>query len=153
MAKTTWTFEAHVTASADAVYAWMTDFREDDHARPAFVRASGGKAGVQSTRRILARAGDSVQLEDRWGRQSFRTTARLARGQREVRIEGAYGYRATWCAAPNGRGTRVTATTELDPRGFFALLLPLVAGKMRAQAEHDFRGHIADLEAELGAPR
>src|SRR5439155_21501752 len=39
-----WSFEAHVDAPPDAVYAWMTDYSEDDHANERFRRGAGAKA-------------------------------------------------------------------------------------------------------------
>lgn len=153
MAELTWRQSAHVRAPADAVYAWMTDYTEHDHASEAYRRAVGAKDKAQAKRKVVSRTGDTVVLEDAWGGKGFRATVTLDKAQRAVRIEGAYGYAAVWRAVPERDGTRVEVEGRMAPGGVFGLLLPLFGRKMREENEKDFRGHIADLEHDLGAAR
>lgn len=155
MARLTWSHAAHVRASPDEVYAWMTDYGPDDHASEAYRRGAGVKEGDRrkAVRKVLARRADEVELEDTWGHDTFRTRVALDRAARAVTIHGDWGYRATWRAVPERGGTRVVAEGAMEPRGLFALLLPLVAKKLQKQTADDFRGHVADLEATLGKPQ
>lgn len=143
-----WSFSAHVPAPPDAVFAWVSDFREDDHARPAFLRGAGMKAPA-GRRRIVAREGNVVTLEDGMGRRAFRTRATVDAAAREVRVEGAHGYRATWRAAPEGDGTRLTCEGALAPDGLLRLFVPLFAKGMLRQVRADFDGHVADAVESL----
>lgn len=150
---TSWSFHAHVPAPPDAVYAWMSDFREDDHARPAFRRGAGVKDGDRrvSHRKILSREGNVVTVEDAWGRDRFTLKATLDPAAREVRLEGQYGYHGTWRAAPEGEGTRLTSEGRLEPRGVMRLLAPLFAKAFMRQMRADFEGHVADATETLAA--
>jgi polyketide cyclase/dehydrase/lipid transport protein len=151
MAGLTWDLDATVRAPPDVVYAWMTDFREDDHRSPAFRRGAKVRENDprDAKRVVVARKGNEVTLEDTWGRQRFRTTATLDGAQRTITIRGEFGYQAVWRAAPVAGGTRISIEGRMAPGGVFGLLLPLFAKKMRQQTEDDFRGHVADLEASL----
>lgn len=132
----------------------MSDFREDDHARPAFREGTGmGEGAPRSVRKVVSREGDVVTLEDEWGRRRFRTKARLDPARREVRLEGEFGYRGVWRAVPEGEGTRLEAETRIAPPFPFSLLTPLFGGKLKREAEKDFNGHVADLAHELGEKR
>lgn len=148
MAPVTWSRSALVPASPDVVFRWMSDFRDDDHARPAFKRGAGvkedGKPG--SKRTVLSRDGNVVRLRDEWGRRRFDLTVTLDERSRSVTIDGEHGYRSVWRAVAEGAGTRVNASTTLAPRGLFGLVAPLFAGSFRKGLDQDFAGHIADLE-------
>lgn len=150
---TSWSFQAHVPAPPDAVYAWMSDFREDDHARPAFRRGAGVKEGDRkvSHRKVLSREGNVVTLEDSWGRERFPMKARLDPARREVRLEGQYGYHGTWRAEPDGSGTRLVSEGRLEPKGVMRLLAPLFAKAFLKQMQADFNGHVEDAKEELAA--
>jgi len=150
MAGVSWDLEARVKAPPEAAYAWLTDYTEDDHSRPAFLRAAGAKPGTKATRKFLARGPDSLQLEDTWGGRKFQSTVRFDRQAKTITIEGEFGYRAVWRVTPDGTGSKVQVEGRMQPSGAFKLLMPLFAGKMKAETTKDFHGHIADLEAELG---
>jgi hypothetical protein len=149
----TWSHEAILRAPPDAVYAWMSDFREDDHARPAYLRGAGvAKPSKRpAVRRVVAREPGLVKLEDSWNGRTFRLTAHLDPERREVRIEGGMGYHAVWRAEPAPEGTRLRVDGKLAPGGVLGLFTPLFAKGMMREMAQDFRGHVADAEAELTA--
>lgn len=151
MAKATWRHETFVPVDADRAYAWMIDFREDDHARPAFKRGAGVKPGDKSTskRVILSREGDVVKLKDTWAGNTFELTVTLDRPARALTIDGKWGYRARWSVEPAVGGARLRVEGEMAPGGLMGLLVPLFAGGMRKDMEKDFRGHVADMIHEL----
>lgn len=153
MKPVTWVFEGRVPASPDAVYAWLSDFCEDDHARPAYLRGAGMREGkhVKGTRRVLAHDGNTVTIEDRWGFRSFRTRVTLDPEQRALHIAGDNGYGATWSAIPEGAGTRLIVEGRLAPTGVVGLAVPLFARGLRHQMEQDFLGHLEDLRSSLAA--
>jgi hypothetical protein len=93
MATLAWAHAGDVDARPDAVYAWMSDFRPDDHATAAFLRGAGA-AGPQATRKVLRRSDHEVVLEDTWKGRRFELTAKLDPQAREVRVQGAMGYHA-----------------------------------------------------------
>ncbi|MCA1813732.1 MAG: SRPBCC family protein [Halobacteriales archaeon] len=145
-----WSFEAEVAASPDDAYAWMTDYTADDHGSPAFLKGSGMKpSGKASVRRIKARAGNRLDIEDAWGRQRFETTVTLVPGSREVRIEGQWGYRSTWRALPAKGGSRIVCEARLEPSGAARLLAPLFARMLMGQMRADFQGHVAEMRHDL----
>src|SRR5581483_8174623 len=132
-----WRHEALVPASPDAVYAWMSDFREDDH------------AGEASHRTVVSREGNRVRLHDAWGRRSFDLDVELAPEAREVRLTGEYGYSATWRAEPAAGDTRVVVEGRLEPTGIMRLLAPLFSRGMAKQMQDDFNGHVEDMRSGL----
>lgn len=146
-----WRFDAHVAASPDAAYAWMSDFTEDDHTRPAFLEGSGAKPDPKRTshRHVVSRDGNRLRIEDSWGRDRFAVNVTLAPETREVHIEGQYGYRATWRAEPDGAGTRIVLEARLEPTGFARLFAPLLARMLMRQMRADFDGHVADMRSSL----
>lgn len=148
-----WSFSDLVQADPDAVFAWMTDYREDDHRSPAFLRGAGAKRGEASHRRILARTASEAEIEDTWKGRTFRLRAVFDKENGEVRITGGYGYEALWRAVPSGSGTRVEVEGRVAPPGMLRLLFPLFARGMRRELEQDFRGHLEDLRSSLGAAR
>lgn len=148
----TWSFEATLDAPPDAVYAWMTDYQEDDHANAAFKRGSGAAADDRAhSHRVVERAADGRHLvvRDEWGRQKFELEVELAPDAREVRLTGAFGYSAIWRATPDGAGTRVRVDGQLAPTGFAKLFAGLFAGKMGTQMRQDFDGHVEQMRSEL----
>jgi hypothetical protein len=148
----TWTLRARIAAPPDRVFAWMSDYREDDHSNPRFVAGSGAKASAKpAQRKIVSRQAGSVVLEDEWDGKRFRSTVRLDPAARTVTIEGEFGYRAVWRAIPDGAHTTLEVRGEMAPSGPMKLLVPLFAASQRKQSEADFRGHVADLEASLRA--
>ena len=148
-----WSFSAPVDAPPDAVYAWLTDLREDDHARPAYLRGAGAEAGARPARReVVSREGDRLVVEDHWGSRAFRVDVTLDREAREVRLEGKHGYRCVWRVVPDAPRTRVECEGRLEPHGLTALLAPLFVPRLVRQIERDFHGHIEDLREAL-APR
>lgn len=152
MAEVTWAQSAHVAAPPERVFAWMTDYTEHDHASEAYRRAVGARE-AEAKRKVVSRQGPTVVLEDTWGGRQFRSTVTIDAAQRTLRIDGGWGYTATWRAVPERGGTRVEVEGRMAPSGLFGLLLPLFGKKMREESLTDFRGHIADLQADLGAGR
>lgn len=145
-----WRHEARIAASPDAVYAWMSDLREDDHAREAFLRGSGAKPGGPVAKRtIVSRQGDRLKVHDAWGRKAFDLEVELAPVAREVRLHGGFGYRATWRAEPDGPGTRLVVEGEMAPSGIMRLFVPLFAKGMAKEMQADFNGHVEDLRSAL----
>ncbi|MEA3198833.1 MAG: hypothetical protein QOE90_261 [Thermoplasmata archaeon] len=145
-----WRHEARIDAPADAVYAWMSDHREDDHAREAFLRGAGrGPEGARSRREVVSRDGDVVKLRDVWGKRVFEMEARLDAKAREVRLTGAYGYRATWRAIPDGAGTRLVVEGAIEARGIAGLFAKLFGKRMLRDMQADFNGHVADARETL----
>lgn len=143
-----WRFEDTIDATPDAVYAWMCDFQPNDHSREAYLR--GAKARPQaSLRTVVSREGNHVKLHDAWGKEAIDLDVRLAPPEREVRVTGPWGYRATWRALPGPAGTRLVVEGELAPSGIMRLFAPLFAGRMRRQMEEDFRGHLEDARETL----
>ncbi|MHB8604313.1 MAG: SRPBCC family protein [Thermoplasmatota archaeon] len=147
-----WNYAAHVRAAPDAVFAWMTEFTEDDHTRPAFRRGAGMTRPVDrgSTRKIVSSQGDVVRVEDPWGGRGMPMKVTIDRAARATHLEGQWGYRSTWRAVADGDGTRVEVEGELAPPGLMRLFSGLFAGKMKKDLEADFNGHIADLRESLG---
>jgi hypothetical protein len=149
-----WLFSAHVAAPPDEVFRWMSDFREDDHSRPAYLRGAGvdpSKARVSSKRTVLSREGNVIRLLDEWDGRSFKATVTLAPERREVVIEGGFGYRATWRAAPEGEGSRVECAGEFGAKGIMRLVAPLFARSFEREMRKDFDGHVADLRETLAS--
>src|SRR5882672_10731032 len=147
-----WSFEAHVDAPADAVYAWMTDYSEDDHANDRFRKGAGVEAEDRThNHRVVERKDERhLVVRDEWGRRRFEMQVELGPDAREVRVTGGFGYRATWKAAPDGGGgTRVTSEGGLAPSGVMRIIAPLFAKSMAKQMEDDFNGHVNDMREAL----
>jgi hypothetical protein len=147
-----WSFEAHVPAPPDAVFAWMSDYAPDDHANERFQRGAGVKADDRThNHRVVARKdARHLVVRDEWGRRRFELQVELAPEAREIRLAGQMGYRGVWRAAPDGAGgTRVTSEGALEPRGALRLFAPLFAGAFVRQMKQDFDGHVADMRESL----
>lgn len=149
---TSWSFEARVAAPPEAVYAWMSDYREDDHAREAFRRGAGVKPGDTrvSHRRIVSREGNRVVLEDSWGRQRFPMEVELRPSAHELHLTGQYGYRGTWSAKSDGAGGAIVRSEgRVEPTGIMKLFAPLFARAFMKQMKADFEGHVAEMREDL----
>lgn len=139
--------ERTVPLPRDAVYAWWTDFREDDHrSRPS---------PASSARRILRQTEREVWLRDRALRPVPVTIDEHVildppTGYRvEARYPGAdvrYEYRFE--AAPGGTTIRLTA--EIRPHHLGRALLPLFRGWVQRYAERDTAYHVRRMTEDLG---
>lgn len=152
MAKMQWSQSSRVKASPDTVFAWMTDFQEDDHGRPAFVKGSGAPKKYTkkpSKRTIVSRDGNKVRIHDEWGRRKFDLDLELIPLDRTVDIKGPMGYHAVFKAVPDEGGTKVEASVAFEVKGFWGLLFGLFKKKFYRELNQDFAGHVADLENDL----
>lgn len=152
MAKMQWSQSSRVKASPDTVFAWMTDFQEDDHGRPSFVKGSGAPKTYTkkpSKRMIVSREGNKVKILDEWGGRKFDMNLELIPLDRTVDMKGPMGYHAVWKAVPDEGGTKVEASVNFEVRGFWGLLFRLFRKKFYRELNQDFAGHIADLENDL----
>lgn len=144
-----WAFRAERTVPfrRDAVSAWWTDFREDDH------RAADAPA--TSTRVLLRREGREVWLRDvatRPARVTVDAHVMLdpPRGYR-VRarypfVDVEYGY--AFEEVPGG--TRVVVDGVVRPRHLGWILVPLTAPWWRRYALRDFEFHLRAMAGDLG---
>ncbi len=152
MAPRTWAFRAPIAAEPSAVYAWLAQFRQDDHDTPAFLAGSGQPRNQKrpATRKVTVLSPTQVRLVDTWNGRSFESTVTLDPSANLVRIDGQYGYHATWAALPAAGGTLLTVEGSLAPRGLQALLVPLFTRGLEKEMAADFNGHLADLKNSLG---
>jgi len=153
MAPPRWYLKTHVAVSPAAAYAWMTDYRDDDHSRESFLRhAHGDAGGHHAARSITKHDKDLLEIRDRWGRNDWKSQVRLDRAKREVHISGDYGYRATWRAVSEGEGTRIECEGRIEPSRFMARAFASLLGRRwQRQMEADFKAHVGELEEELTA--
>jgi len=130
----------------DSVFAWWTDFREDDHQHP--------NSPARSTRRILRRSGNEIWLRDRATRPAPVTidehvTLDPPNGYAvAARYPGAdvrYAYRFN----PHDNGTLVTVDIDVQPRRLGRILVPLTATWWRRYAARDFDYHLEEMNREL----
>lgn len=152
MAPIAWAKSAHVDASPDAVFEWMTDFQVDDHGRPAFVKGSGADKTYTrrpSKRTILSRDGNKVKILDEWGGRHFEMDLELLPLDRTVKMLGPFGYEAVWTAVPDGAGTKVDARVVLNVKGLMGFIMGFFKKRFRRELDQDFAGHIADLKDSL----
>ena len=139
----------------DTVYAWWTDFREDDH------RSRDSPA--TSRREVLRRAGNEVWLRDRATRPAPVTL------EEHVVLDPPNGYvvRARYPGAevlyeyrfePVPDGTRIVLRAEVRPRHVGRILLPLARTRVSRYAERDTDFHVRRMADDLrtagsGPPR
>ncbi len=132
----------------DAVYAWWTDFRPDDH--------PGRPSPATASREILRRQGTEVWLRDRASRPVPVTVHEHVvldppNGYAvEARYPGAevrYAYRFE----PTAEGTRIHLEAVVRPRHVGHLLLPLLRGWAQRYAERDTDFHLRRMGGDLGA--
>lgn len=147
-----WSFDATIPAPPERVYAWLSDLREDDHAHPAYLEGAGISRGKAAKRSVLPQPGGALRVVDVRGHERFVTDVTLVPEEREVRIVGPHGYRATWRAQPEAGGTRVVCEGALAPTGLLRFLVPLFAKGMLRQTRRDFDGHVAHLRHDLARP-
>jgi hypothetical protein len=142
--------ERGVPFPRDAVYAWWTDFRTDDHRDPS--------SPASSRREILRRTAHEVWLRD-WARRPAPVTVEEhvvldpPNGYAvEARYPGAdvrYAYRFEAAA----EGTRVLLTADIRPRHLARLLVPLFRGPIQRYAERDTDFHLRTMARDLGPPK
>jgi len=140
-------YERLVSSPRESVYAWWTDFREDDH------QHSGSPA--TATRVLVRRSGSEMWLQDSATRP-LRVTIPAhvvldpPHGYAvEARYPGAdvrYAYRFD----PEGGGTRVTHDVEVRPRRIGWVLVPLMAMWWRRYWGRDLDFHLGEMEREVG---
>lgn len=156
MGSARWYCSGIVAAPANVVYAWMTDFTEDDHNSDAYRRGAGvkprnakrGKPPAPAKRTILAREGDVLTIRDQWDGNDWTQTVTLDPSTHSYRVEGKFGYEAEWRAIPEGNATRVEFAGKLG-KGLLGSLMGLFSGKMQKSMEADFQGHLEDLRETL----
>ncbi len=133
----------------DAVYAWWTDFRENDH--------DSRSSPAISRRTILRREGNEVWLRDRATRPApvtveehvvLDTPNRYAVTARYPGAEVAYTYRFENMAG----GTRLSLVVQIWPRHVGRILLPLFAGWANRYAARDTDFHLQRMAEDL-SPR
>lgn len=133
----------------DDVYAWWTDFREDDH------RSYHSPASCR--REILRQEGNELWLRERARRpapvilEEHVVLHAPAGYSVETQYPGArvrYEYRFE----PLNQGTRILLSAEIRPRHIGRLLLPLFRGRVRRYAERDTDYHLRVLERDLMTP-
>src|SRR5256712_13960267 len=112
----------------DAVFAWWTDLRTDDHQHPG--------SPATSTRTIVRRTGKEIWLQDRATRP-MRVTI-----EEHVILDPPNGHagearypaadvRDTYRFDAVGAGTRVTLDADLRPRHLGRVLIPRTAPCLR----------------------
>jgi hypothetical protein len=154
MAPLDWSKSAHVKIPPDVVFAWMTNFQEDDHGRTAFVKGTGASKKYTkkpSKRTVLSSEGNHVHILDEWGGRKFDMQLELVPLDRTVKVQGPMGYFAIWKAVPDNGGTKVEAQISLHMKGLRGLLAPLFRKRFYRDLEYDFNGHISDLQDTEGA--
>ena len=130
----------------DAVFAWWTDFRTDDHQHPG--------SPATSTRTILRRTGNEIWLQDRATRP-IRVTI-----DEHVILDPPNGYavearypaadvRYTYRFDAEGAGTRVTLDADVRPRHIGRILIPLTAAWWRRYTERDLDFHLEAMRRDL----
>ncbi len=138
--------ERAVPFPRDAVYAWWTDFRSDDH--------PGRPSPATSSRQILRRQPNEIWLRDRAARPAPATVEEHVildppNGYAvEARYPGAdarYEYRFE----PDGQGTRIRLEADVRPRHLGRILLPLFRGRVQRYAERDTDYHLRRMAADL----
>lgn len=133
----------------DAVYAWWTDFRLDDHPRRP--------SPATSSREILRREGNEVWLRDHATRPAPITL------DEHVTLDPPAGYavearypgaevRYTYRFEPVATGTRILLEATVRPHHVGRLLLPLFRGRVQRYAERDTEYHLQRMTEELTTP-
>ncbi len=141
--------ERTVPFPRDAVYAWWTDFREDDH--------RSHHSPASSRREILRREGNQVWLRDHAHRPVPLTL------DEHVVLDPPNGYvvearypgadvRYEYRFGPAGPTTRISLTAEVRPRHIGRLLLPLFRGRVQRYAERDTDFHLRRISRDLTSP-
>jgi len=130
----------------DDVYAWWTDFREDDH--------RGHDSPAASRRTILRRERNEVWLRDRATRPAPATIDErvildppngYAVRARYPGAEARYKYRFE----PVPEGTRIVLRAEIHPGHLGRVLLPLARRSVQRYAERDTDFHLREMTKDL----
>ncbi len=133
----------------DAVYAWWTDFREDDH--------RSRRSPASSRRELLRQEGNEVWLRDHARRPAPVTLAEHVvldppNGYAvDARYPGAdvrYEYRFE----PIAEGSHISLVAEVRPRHLGRILLPLFRGRIERYAARDTDFHLRRMAEDL-SPR
>lgn len=143
----------HVAAPPEAVWAWWTDYREEDHASEAFRPFRWGR------RQILARddEGRVTRFRDEGRALGYDTTyeSRLTYfAPRAINEEstGRIGpFWAEYAFEPHRGGTRVAWTIRGEVIPLWARTYALLPGFVRAVAWLDLEGHLRDCRRDLAA--
>jgi hypothetical protein len=130
----------------EAVYAWWTDFREDDH---------GSRGSPATSRReIVRREGNELWIRDRARRPAPVTvlehvTLDPPNGYRVEAhypaVDARYEYRFDAVAD----GTAIRLTADLTPHHLGRLLARLFQGSIRRYAERDTDFHLHEMAQDL----
>ncbi len=132
----------------DAVYAWWTDFREDDH--------RDRQSPASSRRTVLLRNGDEVWLRD----HATRPAPVTLEEQVALHPPSGYAVRTRYPGAevryeyrfdPVSEGTRVALRAEVVPRHLGRILLPLARTRVIRYAERDTDFHLRRMAEDFMA--
>lgn len=138
--------ERTVPFPRDDVYAWWTDFREDDHDDP--------ESPAWSVREIVERDSREILLRERATRPVSVTI------EERVVLNPPKGYtvaakypgadaRYTYRFEPDVVGTRVVLEAEIRPRNVGHVVLPFLRRWARRYAERDTDFHIRRMTRDL----
>jgi hypothetical protein len=134
----------------DAVYAWWTDFRPDDH--------PGRPSPATSAREVLRREGNEIWLRDHARRPAPVTVEErvvldppngYAVTARYPAVDAHYEYRFE----ATGTGTRVLLLAHLRPHHVMRLLLRVFQGRVQRYAERDTDDHLRRMSEDLRGSR
>ncbi len=134
----------------DAVYAWWTDFRQDDHA--------SHDSPASSRRDIVRREGNEVWLRERARRPvpitlvehvTLEPPSGYAVDAHYPGVDARYAYRFEAI----GETTRVCLTANLTPHHAARLLVLLFRRAIVRYAERDTDFHIRRMAEDLGPKR
>ena len=133
----------------DVVYAWWTDFREDDH--------RGDGAPSRARRTILRRDGEQVWLLDQATRPAPFTIDEhvLLQPRSGYQVSARYpaaNVRYEYRFEPVRGGTRIELRAEIDPRHIGRFLLPLFRRRVIRYAERDTDFHVRKMVRDLTPP-
>ena len=132
----------------DSVFAWWSDFREDDHQHPS--------SPARSTRLILRRSGNEIWLRDRATRPAPVTI------EEHVTLDPPNGYsvaarypgadvRYAYRFSAEGDGTQVTLDVDIRPRHIGRILVPVAAAWWRRYTERDLDFHLRAMATDLSS--
>lgn len=141
--------ERFVPFPRDAVYAWWTDFRTDDHPGPP--------SPATSTREIVRRQGNRILLREHATRPApvILEEHVILDPPNGYVVEARYpmaGVRYEYRFEGTPDGTRIRVTAEVSPRHLGRLLVRLLAGRIRRYAERDTDYHLRKMAEELTTP-
>lgn len=140
------TVDRTVPFPRESVFAWWTDFREDDHLH--------ADSPARSTRLIVRRSGNELWLRDRATRPARVTI------DEHVTLDPPIGYavEARYPAADvryvyrfdaEDDGTRVTLDVDVRPKHIGWILIPLATAWWRRYAERDLDFHLETMRRDL----